>query len=149
MKKLLVLIVALVTSIISSHGYAASTESEEAADSSTAMNEAEAPGMMRGMHHEGMMHHGMMRHHTMHSGPSPVTVLVYPGTMPMMGYGMMHHGSESHHKGKKMHQMHREKKKDHQTRREEHMRHMEDMEQRLANIEKLLGQLLEEMQKKD
>ena len=144
MNKRHVLIAAFAALVFSSSGYTASTESEEKTDSSSAMNKDQMPGMMGGMHHEGTMHHGMMRHHMMGSGMSPVTVMIYPGMMPMMGHGMMHHGGEGHHKGKKMHQ---EKMKHHQSRKQEHQEHMESMEQRLANIEKLLSQLLAEMQK--
>ena len=146
MKMMHILFVAFATSIISSAGYTAGTESEATTDSTSTMNEEEMPGMMGGMHHEGMMPYGMMRHHMMHSGLSPVTVLVYPGMMPMMGHGMMHHEGKGDHKRKEMRQ---EKMKHRHDRRQERMEHMQSVEQRLANIEKLLGQLLEEMQKKD
>ena len=146
MKMMHILIVALATSVISLTGYAAGSEPEEKAAPSSAMNEGDGSGVRGGMHHEGMTPYGMMRHHMMHSGPSPVTVLVYPGVMPMMGHGMMHHKGKGDHGRSEMHQ---EKMKHRHDRRQERMEHMQSVEERLANIEKLLGQLLEEMQKND
>ena len=143
MKNIYVLIVTAFTLVIASTGFTASTEEEESMDSSSAMGMSEdMSGMMGGMHGKGVMRQDMMGHHMNQSGVSPVTILIQPGMMPMMGHGMMHQGMKGGHKGGGMGQ---EKKKQRQKMMKEHM---ERMEQRLANIEALLSELVE-LQKKD
>jgi hypothetical protein len=128
MKYIKLFIVTVFTLIMASAGYAASTEGEESMDSSSSME------MMGGIHGKGKMHEGMMGHHMMHSGVSPVTIMIQPGMMPMMGHGMMK--KDDHKSGgvdkDKMKQRHQMMKQ-----------HMERMEQRLANIEALLSELVE------
>lgn len=139
MKKIYIFIVTVFTLLIASAGYTAGTEEEGSMDSSSTMEMSEdMSGMMGGMHGKGKMHQGMMGHHMMHSGVSPVTIMIQPGMMPMMGRGMMQKRAKDGHKGGgKMKQ------------RQEMMKeHMERMEQRLANIEALLSELVE-LQKKD
>ncbi|MDH3376888.1 MAG: hypothetical protein OEQ39_07970 [Gammaproteobacteria bacterium] len=136
MKKIYILIVTAFTFVIASSGYTANTEEEVSMDSSSTMEMSEdMSGMMGGMHHKGVEHRGMMGHHMMHSGVSPVTIMVQPGMMPMMGHGMMHRGEKGGHKGGEM------------GRGKMMKEHMERMEQRLKNIEALLSELVE-LQKK-
>ena len=124
--------------ILTSAGYTASTEGEESMDSSSSMEMSEdMSGMMGGMHGKGKMHQGMMGHHMMHSAVSPVTIMIQPGMMPMMGQGMMQKGAKYGHKSGGMDQD--KKKQRHQMMKQ----HMERVEQRLANIEALLSELVE------
>ena len=98
--------------------------------------------MMGGMHGGAMMHKGMMGHHMMKSNVSPVTIMIQPGMMPMMGHGMMHQSAKSGKEGKVMEQ-------DNMAQRQKMMKdHMEKMEQRMENIEALLSELVE-LQKKN
>lgn len=143
MKNIYILIVTAFTLLIASAGYTAGSEEEGSMGSSSTMEMSEdMSGMMGGMHGKRKMHQGTMGHHMMHSGVSPVTIMIQPGMMPMMGHGMMQKGAKDGHKGGGMDQ---EKRKKRQTMMKEHM---ERMEQRLANIEALLGELVE-LQKKD
>ena len=124
--------------ITASAGNTASTVSEESTDSSAGMEMNEDKcGMMEGMHGKEKMHEGMMGHHMMRSGVSPVTIMIQPGVMPMMGHGTMKQGA---HDGHKDHGMKKEKRK---QSRKMMKAHMERMEQRLANIEDLLRELVE------
>ena len=139
MKKIYMLIVTIFALVIASAGYAASSGEEESTDSSSTM------GMHAdklGMHGGAMMHQGMMGHHMMKSNVSPVTIMIQPGMMPMMGHSMMYHGAKSGHEGGGMSQ-------EIMTQRQKMMKdHMERMEQRIENIEALLSELVE-LQKKD
>ncbi|MGB5705469.1 MAG: hypothetical protein WBM41_01450 [Arenicellales bacterium] len=135
MKNTYILIVTAFMLVNASAGYATSTVEEESMDSSSAMEMSE--GMMGGMHGKGKMHHGMKGHHMMRSGVSPVTIMIQPGMMPMMGHGMMQQGAMNDHKGGGMRQ---EEMKQRQKMMKEHM---ERMEQRLANIEALISELVE------
>ncbi len=138
MKTILLLIVTTITLVMTSAGYTAGTDEEGLMDSSSSkeMNE-DMSGMMGGMHGKGKMHQGMMGHHMMHSGVSPVTIMIQPGMMPMMGQGMMQKGAKYGHKSGGMDQ--EKKKQRHQMMKQ----HMERVEQRLANIEALLSELVE------
>ena len=148
MKKIHILEVTAFTLVMTTTGYTADIDDEEAKNFSSTMTKSEdKPGMMGEMHGKGMMHKGMMGHHMMHSGMSPVTVVVHPGMMPMMGHGMMQQSmmqreKDDGHKGCGMSQ---EKMEQRQSMMK---KHMELMEQRLANIEALLGELVE-LQKKN
>ncbi len=138
MKKIFICIVTTFTFVMASAGYTASTESEESMDSPSSMEMSEdKSGMMDGMHGKEKMHKSMMGHHMMHSGVSPVTIMIQPGMMPMMGHGMMKKDVKDSHKSGGM-------DKDKMKQRHEMMKgHMERMEQRLANIEALLSELVE------
>lgn len=127
-----------------SAGYAASTEEEESIDSSSTMGmHGDKSGMMGGMHGGGMMHQGMMDHHMMKSNVSPVTIMIQPGMMPMMGrHRMMQQGAKMGHENGGMH------KEKMQQRQKMMKEHMERMEQRMENIETLLRELVE-LQKKE
>jgi hypothetical protein len=138
MKIIYLVIVTGFALIMASPGYTASTESEESTDSSAGMEMNEDKcGMMEGMHGKKKMHEGMMGHHMMRSGVSPVTIMIQPGVMPMMGHGTMNQGAYDGHKD---HGMKKEKRKQRQKMMKAHM---ERMEQRLANIEDLLRELVE------
>ena len=138
MKKIPILIVTVFTLVMASAGYTASTEETESEDSSSTMGMSEdMSGMMGGKQGNGMMHQGMMSHHMKQSGVSPVTIVIQPGMMPMMGHGMMPQREKSGHGGGGMSQ-------DKMQGRQKMMKeHMERMEQRLENIEELLRELVE------
>lgn len=144
MKKICALIIFTFTLIFLSAGYAASTEEDESIDSSSTMGmHGDKSGMMGGMHGGGMMEHGLMDHHKMKSNVSPVTIMIQPGMMPMMGrHSMMQQGGKMGHE-------HGGMQKEHMQQRQKMMKeHMEQMEQRLEKIETLLRELVE-LQKKE
>ncbi len=123
------------TLVMASPGYTSSTENEESTGSSSCMDtNAGKSGMMHG---KEKMHEGMMGDHMIRSGVSPVTIMIQPGVMPMMGHGTMNQGTYAGHKSHGMKKEQREKKQ------EMKKAHMERMEQRLANIEALLKELVE------
>jgi len=133
MKKTPILIVTVFTLAITSVGYTSGTEKTEPEDSSSTMGMNEDVSGMMGSKQGG----GMMSHHMKSSGVSPVTIIIQPGMMPMMGDGTMNQGEKSAHKGdgmdpKKMQKRHKMMKE-----------HMERMEQKMENIEQLLRELLE------
>ena len=138
MKFLYLMIVTVFSFFMASTGYATSTDSYESMDCSSIMEMSEdKPGKTYGMHGEGKMHKGKMGHHMMHSGVSPVTIMIQPGVMPTMGHGTMKQGA---HAGHRSDGMDKEKRK---QSREMKKAHMERMEQRLAKIEALLSELVE------
>ena len=137
MKKVYLLFVTTITILISSAGYTAGTEEAESMNASSTMEMTEEmSGMMGGMHGKGEMHQRMKGHHMTQSGVSPVTIMIQPGMMPMMGHGMMQKGAMDGHSGGGM------------DRKKMMKEHMERMEQRLENIEALLSELVE-LQRKD
>lgn len=142
MKMIRILVMVGLTLLMISTGYTAGTEAKESIDSSSIETSEDRPEMMHGMHGKEMKQKGMKSHHMMHPGMSPVTVVIYPGMTPMMGYSMMQQGKGDGHKGSSMKQ---EKMEQHGSKMKKHMDHME---QRLANIERLLAELVE-LQKKD
>jgi hypothetical protein len=139
MKKICAFIVSAFILMFVSAGYAASTGEEESIDSSSAMGmQGDKSGMMGGVHGGGMMHQRMMDHHMMKSNVSPVTIMIQPGMMPMMGrHSMMQQGEKMGHENGGM------QKEKMQQRQKMMKEHMERMERRLENIETLLSELVE------
>jgi len=137
-------IVILITLTLTTVGYAANNEEEDAPGCAAMMGKSEhMPGMMGGTHGGSKGHHGMSSHHMTQPGVSPVTIMIQPGMMPMMNQNMMHHqwqsGHKKHGKGNDKKQRHHDKNKRDQMQKE----HMAQIEQRLENIEALLAELVE------
>lgn len=143
MKRFNILLVMVFALLMVSAGNAASADDQGTMDSSSpSNNDQHMPMMKGGMHGDGMMHQGSMGHHMMHSGMSPITLMIYPGMMPMMKHQMMHGDTEGGHHGGGIDQQA-------MMQRQNMMKnHMERMEQRLANIEALLAELVT-LQKSD
>ena len=141
MKNLAIVLLSAALCLPMASGIASNTPDPEADPNPSPKMESGgcAPGGMGMMHHQGAMHHGMQSHHMMQSDISPVTVVVYPGGSPMMQPRMMHHGMKGMRQPGTMNQ--KRMTQQHNMGKE----HMEQMEQRLANIEKLLGELVEEL----
>ncbi len=141
MKNLILPVVAAIALCTISVGYAATDNEDQTVESipSTAAECSDMQMMKKGamdhqMNHQKKAH---MMHSMMNPGVSPVTIVINPGTMPVMETKMAQHKSKGDSAGhsKKMEKM--------QKHRMMAMEKMQSIEQRLEKIETLLEKLVE------